>query len=375
MLRRALPPVAALSLALFIVPWPARASPPHALPLSVRRLDAEPPRTKPSPDELTALRASVEESPDDRSKRVALVRGLLAAQDLDGALAAAKAWRAKDAYNLVAVRTLGDVYMDRGETEAGERVYSAIVELLPRDPDAQRSLATLLKERGDLPAAEGRLSAAVAERPQDARLVFELADIDLRLGKNDDALARLRQVIDEGGGLNASEQVRYPARQRLGQLYGELLRKAKAGGDASRAKELAAALDALGLEGGIDNDIHVYLTWDTDRTDVDLWVTTPSGEKVFYQHRRGAGGESLFDDVTTGYGPESFTARRASPGDYTVEVNYYSGGRTAFPEARGEVVVVIDEGRATEEKVVMPYRLFAEKQTVRVAQIHVGGQR
>jgi len=322
--------------------------------------------------ELAALRQEIEQHPDDRTKRVALVRALIAAKDLDGALAAAQAWRAKDAYNLVAVRALGDVYMERGDKEEAERVYSAIVELLPRDADAQRALATLLKQRGDLPAAMARLQAALEARPDDPRLLFELADVELRLGKSDLARDRLEKVVDTKG---TSEQIRYPAKQRLGQLYGEQRRKAKASGDDAKAKALAQKLDALSLNGGLENDVHVYLTWDTDRTDVDLWVTTPAGEKVFYSHRQGGGGESLFDDVTTGYGPESFTAKRAVTGEYKIEVNYYSAHRGAFPEARGEIIVVLDEGRATERKQVLPYRLFAEGQTVTVAKVRVGGAR
>jgi tetratricopeptide (TPR) repeat protein len=322
--------------------------------------------------ELAELRHAIDEHPDDRTKRVALVRALIAAKDLDGALAAAQAWRAKDAYNLVAVRALGDVYMERGDKEEAERVYSAIVELLPRDADAQRALATLLKQRGDLPAAMARLQAALEARPDDPRLLFELADVELRLGKNDLARDRLEKVVDTKG---TSEQIRYPAKQRLGQLYGEQRRKAKASGDETKAKALAQKLDALSLNGGLENDLHVYLTWDTDRTDVDLWVTTPAGEKVFYSHRQGKDGESLFDDVTTGYGPESFTAKSAVPGEYKIEVNYYSAHRGAFPEARGEIIVVLDEGRPTERKQVLPYRLFAEGQTVTVAKVRVGGAR
>jgi tetratricopeptide (TPR) repeat protein len=359
----------------------ARAAPPAldgAAPapsrLSVTAVDSEPRGglQKPSADELEAMKKDVADHPDDRAKRLALVRGLLAAEDGDGALAQAKAWRAKDAYNLVAVRALGDVYMERGDKDDAERTYSAIVELLPRDPDAQRALATLLKQRGDLPAARARLAAALDARPEDARIAFELADVELRLGQNDDALARLEAIVAEP---KTIEQIRYPATQRLGQAYGELRRRATAARDLARAAVLGNKLDALALKGGLENDIHIYLTWDTDRTDVDLWVTTPSGEKVFYEHRAGRGGESLFDDVTTGYGPESFTAKHAARGDYVVEVNYFSGHRGPFPEARGEVVVVLDEGRATESKHVFPYRLFAEKQTVRVAEIHVGGGR
>jgi tetratricopeptide (TPR) repeat protein len=342
--------------------------------LTLVPVDSEPKEglKKPTAAEIADLRKQVEEHPDDRTKRLALVRGLLSNKDLDGALAEAKAWRAKDAYNLVAVRALGDVYMERGEKEDAERVYSAIVELLPRDPDAQRALATLLKQRGELKAARERLTSALEGRPDDARLLFELADTELRMGDTPGALAHLKKVLDSK---DASDQIRTPTRQRLGQIYGEMRRQALAAGDEAKAKGLAADIDALHLAGGIENDVHVYLTWDTDRTDVDLWVTTPSGEKVFYQHRDGRGGEKLYDDVTNGYGPESVTAKRAQPGEYVVQVNYFGGGRGAFPEARGEVVVVLDEGKATEKKHVLPYRLFAEKQTVTVAKIRVGGGR
>jgi Flp pilus assembly protein TadD len=313
--------------------------------LTVTPVDSEPKegQKKPSADELSAMRKDIQDHPDDRTKRLALVRGLLAAKELDGALAEAKAWRAKDAYNLVAVRALGDVYMERGEKDEAERVYSAIVELLPRDPDAQRALATLLKQRGDLGAAKARLAAALEARPDDARIMFELADVEMRLGKKDEAKARFEKILAMP---NTSEQVKYPTKLRLDQMSGT----------------------------GEKNDVHVYLTWDTDRTDVDLWVITPSGEKVFYSHKKGKGGEALYDDVTTGYGPESFTAKNAQPGEYKVVVDYFSARRGPFPEARGEVVVVTDEGKPTEKKQVLPYRLYAEKQNVTVAKITVGGK-
>src|SRR5580658_6587329 len=95
----------------------ALGSGPRALSLVV--LDSEPKegRARPGPDELAESKRQVDEHPDDRAKRLTLVRDLLAVKDLDGALVQAKAWRAKDAYNLVAVRALGDVLMDRGEKD------------------------------------------------------------------------------------------------------------------------------------------------------------------------------------------------------------------------------------------------------------------
>ena len=65
------------------------------------------------------------------------------------------------------------------------------------------------------------------------------------------------------------------------------------------------------------------LTWNTDQTDIDLWVTDPDGEKCFYSNPKiGSGGE-LLADLTQGYGPERFQAIHAIPGKYTVQVHYY----------------------------------------------------
>lgn len=299
-------------------------------------------RTKVDPQALQALHDKVAADPKDRAARFALVRGLQRAGKLDEALAAAQAWRAADAYNLVVVRLLGDLYSERGERAKARRAYSAVVELLPEDAAAHRALASVLKQAGDLQGAYDRLTAAAAQSTKDRRLAFELADVAARLGKSDEARARFEEIIADP---ETAEAVRYPAKQRLAQLA-----------PASERPQ---------------NDIKVYLTWDTDHSDVDLWVTNPAGEKVFYSHKQGKFGEALYDDVTTGYGPESFTAPEAVPGDYVVQVNYFGRGRSNFSEARGEVVIVLDEGKPTEQKHVLPYRLFDEKETVTVARVRV----
>jgi uncharacterized protein YfaP (DUF2135 family) len=163
----------------------------------------------------------------------------------------------------------------------------------------------------------------------------------------------------------------HPAKQRLAQLLGVARRQALVAGDATTGDALLAQIEGLGLSGGTVNDIKVYLTWDTDRSDVDLWVLNPGGEKVFYSHKLGRNGDALFDDVTTGYGPESYSARQAVPGKYLVYVNYYGTSRDSFAEARGEVTVVLHEGTAREERQVLPYRLYQTGQTLLVAAIEV----
>ncbi len=266
------------------------------------------------------------------------------------------------------VRLIGDLYSELGKQDEARRVYSAVVELLPKDATADRALASVLKQNGDLKSAYERLlDAAELLAPKDRRLAFELADVASRLGELHEARDRFEQIVTDN---EAPEAVRYPAKQRLAQVYRQLAQQ-----ESTAKPELDQKLAALKLAGGTENDIKVYLTWDTDRSDVDLWVTNPSGERVFYGHKQGKFGEALFDDVTTGYGPESFTAPHAQPGQYLVQVNYYGAGRSNFSEARGAGGVVRAEGAPSEQKTVLPYRLYDVGQTVAVARIQVGGSK
>ncbi len=71
-------------------------------------------------------------------------------------------------------------------------------------------------------------------------------------------------------------------------------------------------------------DLQVTLTWDTDETDVDLWVQEPTGEWVYYGDEEGPTAELDVDDVD-GYGPENIFVPfgGASAGVYKVYITYY----------------------------------------------------
>lgn len=70
--------------------------------------------------------------------------------------------------------------------------------------------------------------------------------------------------------------------------------------------------------------LRATLTWDTNGTDVDFWITDPNGEKCYYGNDVTASGLTLDVDDTTGYGPENITTENIIPGDYIVQVHYYS---------------------------------------------------
>jgi uncharacterized protein YfaP (DUF2135 family) len=72
------------------------------------------------------------------------------------------------------------------------------------------------------------------------------------------------------------------------------------------------------------SDLRVTISWNTDATDVDLWVIEPDGTKCFYQHNRTQNGGELSQDQTQGYGPERYQIAKAQPGVYTILVHYFA---------------------------------------------------
>ncbi|HEY7424186.1 MAG TPA: VIT domain-containing protein [Gemmataceae bacterium] len=71
------------------------------------------------------------------------------------------------------------------------------------------------------------------------------------------------------------------------------------------------------------SDLRVTIAWNTDATDIDLWVIEPDGTKCFYSHNRTRSGGELSQDQTQGYGPERYQIAKAQPGVYTVIVHYF----------------------------------------------------
>jgi hypothetical protein len=104
-------------------------------------------------------------------------------------------------------------------------------------------------------------------------------------------------------------------------------------------------------------DLRVTISWNTDATDVDLWVIEPSGEKCFYQNRNTKAGGELTEDQTQGYGPERYQIKNAQKGLYRVIVHYFSPNRNLLAgETHVNVVITQHAGtpqETTERKTVI----------------------
>jgi tetratricopeptide (TPR) repeat protein len=99
------------------------------------------------------------------------------------------------------------------------------------------------------------------------------------------------------------------------------------------------------------SDLRVTISWNTDATDVDLWVVEPDGTRCFYQHNRTKNGGELSEDQTQGYGPERYQIKNAPPGEFTVIVHYFSPNNTLLG-GETHVNVAIARNAGTPQEVV-----------------------
>ncbi|MEK7811402.1 MAG: DUF2135 domain-containing protein, partial [Pseudomonadota bacterium] len=120
-------------------------------------------------------------------------------------------------------------------------------------------------------------------------------------------------------------------------------------------------------------DIRAVLAWDSDNADIDLWVTDPNGEKVFYANRLGYQGGRMSSDFTGGYGPEEFSLRKAKPGKYQVMAHFY-GNRQQIVAGATTLMLRFSTGYGTakqkDENVIL--RLTSQGEDVEVGTFEVG---
>jgi uncharacterized protein YfaP (DUF2135 family) len=120
-------------------------------------------------------------------------------------------------------------------------------------------------------------------------------------------------------------------------------------------------------------DLRVVLTWDADNTDIDLWVTDPNGEKAYYGNRLTYQGGRMSMDFTGGYGPEEFSLKRAKPGRYRIEAQYYGDRRQAITGPTTlQVKLGTKFGLAEQQERLVTLRLSGRSEVVFVGEFEVG---
>ena len=119
-------------------------------------------------------------------------------------------------------------------------------------------------------------------------------------------------------------------------------------------------------------DLRVVLAWDSDNSDMDLWVTDPNGERAYYGNRLTRQGGQMSQDFTGGYGPEQFSLRDAKPGVYKVEANYF-GSREQLVTGSATLMLRLSThwGMPRQQDKAVTMRLTEADSTVLVGEFEV----
>jgi Ca-activated chloride channel homolog len=240
------------------------------------------------------------------------------------------------------LRVLGHRLVQIGQLDLAVQTFQTVLDLRPEEPQSYRDLALTLAQRAEQSIVDrGRAQSSDAIQKDYARAVDLL--VRVVMGHWDERFPEIEVI--------ALEEVN------------RIIPRAKAAGvtDIPLDPRLLKLLDV---------DVRIVMTWHADDTDIDLWVTEPSGEKAFYGHNRTTIGGLVSCDFTGGYGPEEYMVRRAVAGKYKIEANYF-GSRSA--RLLGPVTVQVDVftnyGRANEQRKSLTLRLKDAQETFRIGEI------
>lgn len=207
---------------------------------------------------------------------------------------------------------------------------STLVEAKPSDVDTLRSVAFRAMQWQRSDQAAPLLWRLTQARPYQPQCLLLLARAMAESGDTDSAIVCYDLVTQ--GNWNARwsgakdvatvELLHVLERVDSGESKSSLPKYARA-----RLQQLRRRWSDEGL------DVAVVMHWNTDRTDVDLHVTEPSGEECYYSHNRTKSGGQLTQDITEGLGPEMYSLETAPVGEYRIEAKYYraDANRTKAP--------------------------------------------
>jgi Vault protein inter-alpha-trypsin domain/von Willebrand factor type A domain len=212
-----------------------------------------------------------------------------------------------------AFQTLAACYrkLEKGQAHL-LRAVSSEVEIFPRDAQPRVSLAQFYESIGQRNEAMRQYLEAVRIRPEDVYFYRTLVERAVSGGVYDVAAGTLTEMKKRWG---KDSSVYTPAERSLEKMLGEW--------QLARGEKKKRAAKAIRRY--LSKDIVVIVSWDTQRTDIDLHVTEPGGAECSHSKMATRNGGKLDHDDTDGLGPETYTMRRAKSGSYKVEVVYYSG--------------------------------------------------
>lgn len=204
-----------------------------------------------------------------------------------------------------------------GDVPGAVRALSTLVENNPSDAEVERLIGYRIGSWKQEPLADSLFLHVLERRPFEPQSYRDLANSlwTARPGLS----ALLFEAAIQGEWAPKFALMKPVVEEEYSMLIRALAKKSPSD---PLVSYLQGRKKSLGLPDPV-GDLRVTLTWNTDQTDIDLWVTDPKGEKCFYSNPKIASGGELLADLTQGYGPERFQAINAIRGTYKVQVHYF----------------------------------------------------
>lgn len=267
------------------------------------------------------------------------VLDLVGAGRASAALSLARRWVEEAPGDVLALTALGEALEASGDRAGAARAYGSIIDLFPDRADLRRYAGARLERlRGEeaLALAADTYRKAAEQRPDHPSSHRLLGFALLKRGLYREAFEALEAGVLRdypSGRFRGAERI---LREDLGLAASAWLRS-----DPDRRAEVLGRMSKAGavLEDG--PSVRFVLSWETDANDVDFHIRDAKGGHAYYSSKALPSGGELYEDVTTGYGPECFTvrapkAKRAGP--YTLQAHYYSRGPMGYGMGKLQVV-------------------------------------
>ena len=243
---------------------------------------------------------------------------------------------------------------DKGDNAGAVRALSSVMEEHPGRGDALRLVGYRMLDLNQPQQAARLFERVQRQRPFEPHSYRDLAR-SLEESGNYAVAAINYEIVLAGTWHNRFQQdLKVVVLEEYVRMMQEAIRKKAV------SKEVADVFgERLEGLGGKQKpaDLRVTISWNTDATDVDLWVIEPDGTKCFYQHKATKNGGELSQDQTQGYGPERYQIVKAPQGTFQVLVHYYStnpnllGGETHVKvSVDSHTLCRPDERRQTENR-------------------------
>jgi hypothetical protein len=242
------------------------------------------------------------------------------------------------------------------------RALSSVVEVYPGRTDALRLVGyRLLDLEQPVPAA--RLFQQVQRsRPFEPHSYRDLAHSLEEIGQYGSAAVQYEILLAGTWHRRFGDAFQLVAQEEYAQMMRQAIRNQALSPElANHFGERLERMESTKMQ----SDLRVTISWNTDATDVDLWVIEPDGTKCFYQHNRTKNGGELSQDQTQGYGPERYQIAKAVPGVYTVIVHYYRANPNLLA-GESHVNVVVTRHAGTPQEVSERHTVILKRQDEQV---------